>query len=110
MPNSKHRTLNFRGIEQHNKVDLDERIDRIEPKNSEICLLLHAAVPAQVNVKTDIDDFNMNLAQLMRVNITSVFKKTQNLLNNSQPQFLFELFTPHRKIGYGFYSKITWSF
>jgi len=72
--------------------------------------MLHAAVPAQVNAITDIDDFNMNLAQLMRVSITAVLKKTQNLLDSGQPRFLVELFTPHRKIGYGFYSRVTWSF
>lgn len=77
---------------------------------AQTCLVLHTAVPAQVNAKTDLNDFNMNLAQLMRVSITAVLKKTQNLLNNGPPRFLVELFTPHRKIGYGFYSKVIWSF
>lgn|GEM_PF-2658627 len=77
---------------------------------AQTCLMLHAAAPAQVNATTDIDDFNMPLAQLTRVSTTAVLNKSQNPLNNSQPQYLFELFTPHRKIGYGFDSKVTWSF
>ncbi len=76
---------------------------------AEVCLLRHSSVSFQVNA-APANDYNADLAQLMRLIITSVSKKAQSLLNTSQLQYTSELTTPPTKIDRGVYGKITWNF
>jgi hypothetical protein len=46
---------------------------------AQVCLLAHSAIPTQVKAETDDSYFNMDLAQLIQVSITSVSKRPQNL-------------------------------
>jgi iron complex outermembrane recepter protein len=53
-----------------------------------ICFLAYLAVPIQANAETDDSYFNMDLAQLMQVSITSVSKKSQNLADTAAAAYV----------------------
>ena len=52
------------------------------------CLLAYLVAPSQVHATTDTDYFNMDLAQLMQVSITSVSKRPQNLADTAAAAFV----------------------
>ncbi len=55
---------------------------------AQICFLTQTAVPSLVKAETDDGYFNMDLAQLMQVNITSVSKKPQNLADTAAAAYV----------------------
>ena len=63
---------------------------------AQVCFLVHGAIPAQAKAETDDSYFNMDLAQLMQVRITSVSKKSQSLADTPAAAYVITQEDIHR--------------
>ena len=63
---------------------------------AQVCVLAWAAMPARAGADTDDSYFNMDLAQLMQVRITSVSKKSQNLADTAAAAYVITQEDIHR--------------